>query len=132
MGYSHQNPFTEFNAGSFNQRYSSQIGRFVEPYGGIGLRREWRNDNYVMKLTGVVEQGYVSSNNSNVRFFSATGPVNGTTITPLNAGQNATYLTAYGSVRDLDTNFKYGLAYTAALQKHAISNTFTIKCEYRF
>jgi len=132
-GYSHQDPFTESNADTSNQRYASSRKHYVEPYVGIGVRHEWKSDSYVVKLTGVVEQGYkIFRDNNNTRFFSATGPVEGTTVVPLRAGPSATHLTTYGSILDVGANFKYILGYTATVQKHATSHTLTVKCEYRF
>jgi hypothetical protein len=127
-----QTAINERDAGIYAQSYKSKTGMNGELYGGLGYRKEWKNERFEGKLTGKYEIGRKSGNGKvRTTVYTASTP-DGLSTTSTGPDLITHYVSVYGSILDMKTNWKIVPGVTASFQKHQKSGTFVIKLERRF
>jgi hypothetical protein len=116
----------------YAQVYKAKIGRSGEIYGGLGVRKKWRFDNYEGKVTAVYQIGQKSGNNRSSETLYTAGSQNSATISSQKAGRTAHYINLYGSILNNKDHWKVSPSVTATLQKRQTSMSYAVKLEYRF
>ena len=120
-------------AARYAQTYAPQTTRSRETYGGIGLRKKWKTDQYEFKLTGVYEEGYsLGDDMSLVKVSTPSGPREGTLIVSEGNGRRSQYITAYASLQGLSSDWKFMIGYNGTLQKRRTSHAISLRVECRF
>ena len=132
LNISKQTNIAEFNAASFAQNYKAKVMRDGEIYGGVGVRKQWKSDEYEGKLTLKYEVGQKSGNGKNSSTIYTDTTRTGASSTGNKAGSFTQYINLYGSFLNLKYNIKVVPGVTMTLQKGQNSVSGTVKFEYRF
>ncbi|MES2252159.1 MAG: autotransporter domain-containing protein [Pseudomonadota bacterium] len=129
---SKQTKLNEQNAGIYAQNYKASTAQDGEIYGGIGVRKQWKGETYEGKITLKYEVGQKSGNGkSSTTIYTAIMP-SGVSSTSTKPGLFAHYINLYGSLLNMESNWKFVPGVTVTLQKGQRSVSGTLKFEHRF
>ncbi len=136
-------PIVETGSDIYNITVKTTDSNQLEYYGGIGLRKSWKNSESEFRLTGVYEYGYQAVSSGGKTTSSAQGgpvPINNfqytvtptTSVTPGAKGRNKHYFQLYGSYFNIENKLKLILSYFGTLSHKMSNHTAMLKIEYRF
>lgn len=132
MNRSKQTAINERDAGIYAQSFKPKTTIYGELYGGLGYRKEWKNERFEGKITVKYEVGRKSGNGKITTIVYTASTPDGLSSSSAGPDLTSQYISMYGSVLDMKTNWKIVPGISVSLQKHQKSGTAVIKFERRF
>ena len=124
--------YTETGAAHRNKRIGVKKGRSYEAFGGIGVRWNYRGEEWRTRITGLYEYGHEYKKHSSIVKTSHGTAFNVHTFAREKANKDRThYATLYTTINN-KTGWKFYLGYNGTFTQKSVGTGLTLKAEYRF